>query len=202
MRGWDRLERPGKVVLYTSHCGVVACAGMGAERATLALAAALQIRPIDRVVSVGLAGACDPALRVGTVIRAGLVVDTRTGERFGTSDDGCVLATSPRVAGVAGKSRLRETYGADAVDMEAAAVARVAMAGGREFRAIKAISDEAEFALPAMDRWVTSDGHFREGAFALHTALRPAGWGPLWQLARNSRQALLALTDELNRELD
>ncbi len=202
VRGWDRSERRGGVVVYTSDRGVVSCAGMGGERATLALAAALEVRSIDRVVSVGLAGACDPALRVGAVVRAGLVVDTRTGERYRTGEAGCVLATSASVAGIAGKRRLRETYGADAVDMEAAAVARLALAAGREFRAIKAISDEAEFAMPAMDRWVTGDGQFRERAFALHSALRPGVWGPLLRLARNSRRALLALTEEMDRELD
>jgi adenosylhomocysteine nucleosidase len=86
--------------------------------------------------------------------------------------------------------------------MEAGAVARLAQAHGLEFRAIKAISDEADFEVEGLSRFSTADGRFREGAFALHAALRPAMWGKLITLGRNSSRALGALTEALHGELD
>jgi adenosylhomocysteine nucleosidase len=202
VRGWQRHLLPGKVVAYTSESGVVACAGMGAVRATLAVQAALSLRPVTVVVSVGLAGACDPALRVGDVVRVGVVVDAQTGERFGDAQSARVLVSAGAIASVAEKRRLYESYGASAVDMEAAAVARIAEANGLRFEAIKAISDDAGFELRELAWFATHDGQFREAAFAMHAGLRPQLWGKLLQLAGNSNRALRALTAEVESRLD
>ena len=62
---------------------VVACAGMGAERATLAVQAAMSIEAGDDVDCRWVwRGPAIRALRVGEIVRAGVVVDTQTGERF------------------------------------------------------------------------------------------------------------------------
>jgi len=203
-KGWDRRELSGRVVVYTNGHAVVACAGMGAGRAELAVKAAMDAMPVTALISVGLAGACDSALRVGEIVRAGVVIDSRTGERFcnSSSELGQVLVTGDMIASVREKARLHTLYGAAAVDMEAAAVARVARARGLEFKAIKAISDEADFEVEGLARFATADGQFREGAFALHAALRPALWGKVVALGRNSSKALAALTEVLESELD
>ncbi len=86
--------------------------------------------------------------------------------------------------------------------MEAATVGRLAREHGLGFRAIKAMSDEADFEMGWLSRFATEDGQFREGAFALHAALRPAMWGKVRALARNSNKAIQALTDALRGELD
>jgi adenosylhomocysteine nucleosidase len=202
VRGWRRHQMLGKVIAYTSELGVVACAGMGAARATLAVQAAMSLRPVTALVSVGLAGACDPALRVGDVVRAGVVVDTLSGERFADARFAQVLVSAVAIASVAEKRRLYESYGASAVDMEAAAVARIAEANGLRFEAIKAISDDAGFELKELARFATHDGQFREAAFAMHAALRPQLWGKLMRLASNSNRALQALTAEVESRLD
>lgn len=208
-RGWRRL--PGRIVVYTSGNAVVACAGMGGARAALAVEAAMAAMPVTALISAGLAGACDPALRVGEIVRAGVVIDSRTGESFATQADGPhsdgphsgqVLVTADAVAGVSEKARLFASYHAAAVDMEAATVARLARAHGLPFRAIKAISDEAEFEMEGLARFATADGQFREAAFALSTALRPRQWSKAIALARNSGRALAALTGALRGELD
>ncbi len=73
------------------------------------------------------------------------------------------------------------------VDMEAATVARLARMRGLGFRAIKAVSDAHDFELSSLSRFASPHGHFRTGAFALHTALRPAPWRQTMQLgARQS----------------
>jgi len=202
VKGWERRELPGRVVVYSNGHAVVACAGMGAGRAALAVEAAMAAMPVTALLSVGLAGACDRALRVGEIVRAGVVVDARTGERFDDSRFGQVLVSTPAIASVREKARLRASYSAAAVDMEAAAVARLARAHGLDFQAIKAISDEADFEVEGLSRFATADGQFREAAFALHAALRPAMWGKVIALARNSSRAVAALTAAVDAELD
>jgi len=157
---------------------------------------------VKALLSVGLAGACDPALRIGEIVRAGVVIDGVTGERVVDSRSGQVLVTGDGIASVQEKARLFADYGAAVVDMEAASVARIARAHGLEFRAIKAISDEADFEVEGLARFSTADGQFREAAFALHAALRPAMWGKVIALGRNSGKALGALTEALRLELD
>ena len=202
VKGWTRRRLPGQVEIYTNGEAVVACAGMGSARAAIGVEAAMAAMPLTALLSVGLAGACDPAMRVGEVVRFGTVIDGRSGERFEGSQREPVLVTTESIAGVGEKARLRASLYADAVDMEAAAVARLARQHGLEFRAIKAISDEADFEVEGLSRFATSDGQFREGAFALHAALRPAMWGRVIALGRNSHRALGALTEVLRVELD
>ncbi len=202
VRGWQEHHLPGKIVAYTNDLAVVACAGMGAARATLAVQAAMSFKPVTTLFSVGLAGACDPTLKVGDIVRAGTVVDTRSGERFSDPKFKDVLVSSTSIASVKEKLRLHDSYGASAVDMEAASVARIAQAHGIRFHAIKVISDDATFELQELARFATEDGQFREAAFATHAALRPQLWSKLFQLAGNSKRAVQSLTAELESQLD
>jgi adenosylhomocysteine nucleosidase len=202
VRGWREHRLPGHVHVYTRDSAVVACAGMGAARVALAVEAAMAAGPVTALLSVGLAGACDPTLQVGDVVRAGAVVDSRTGERFEKPEFRQVLVTADGIASVREKARLYASYQAAAVDMEAATVARLAQAHGLDFQAIKVISDAADFELADLARFATPDGQFRETAFALHATLRPHLWKKLMLLAGNSGKALTALTDALEKELD
>ena len=81
--------------------------------------------------------------------------------------------------------------------MESAAVARAAEARGVGFRAIKVISDEFNFELPVLGRFVDREGRFREVRFALHALVRPWLWLPLVHLAKNSARATRSLCAEL-----
>jgi adenosylhomocysteine nucleosidase len=110
------------------------------------------------------------------------------------------VVTGGGIAGVREKARLRASYGASAVDMEAAAVARIARAHGLEFRAVKAISDVAEFEMEELASFVTSDGQFRETGFAMYAAVRPWMWGRLIALGRNGARATAALAEALGAE--
>ena len=202
VRGWREQRLPGRVVLYSNDVAVVACAGMGAARVALAVEAAISVKPVTELISIGLAGACDPSLRVGDLVRAGIVVDTQSGERFRSSQSAQVLVSTPAIASVKEKQRLYAAYGASAVDMEAATVARMARAHNLRFQAIKVISDDAVFELQELGRFATHDGQFREAAFAVYSAMRPRLWSKLFHLAGNSKRALRALTAELEGQLD
>jgi adenosylhomocysteine nucleosidase len=202
VKGWEHRRLPARVHLYTRRNAVVVCAGMGATRATLAVQAAMEAMPLTDLLSVGLAGACDPALRVGEIVRPGLVIDSRTGEQLSESQYKQVLVTAPAVAGVHEKARLYASYHATAVDMEASTVGRLARAHGLAFRAIKAISDEADFEMRELAKFETPDGQFREAAFAMHVAVHPGLWSNTIRLAGNSNRALVSLTAALKGELD
>ena len=202
VRGWRQQRLPGNVFVYTSDAGVVACAGMGAGRAALAVRAAMAAKPVTALVSVGLAGACDPALRPGDIVRSETIVDAQTGERFGGGHGGPLLVSTAAVAGAREKQRLFASYGASVVDMEAATVARLARAHGLAFVAIKAISDAADFEMQELARFATCDGQFRTVAFAAYAASRPWMWPRLTQLARNSRLAVRSLTAAVQTQLD
>jgi len=111
----------------------------------------------------------------------------------------CVLVSYALMAGPRQKAKLREAFGADAVDMEAAGVARAAEARGVGFGAMKVISDEFDFEFPALERFVSADGRFLATRFAGFVALRPWLWPRVIRLARDSRRATGALCDQLQK---
>jgi adenosylhomocysteine nucleosidase len=201
----ERALRDRGIFLYWLPDAVVVAAGMGAERATLAVEAAIATGGVTDLLSVGLAGSCNPGLPPGSVAEATLVVDTNTGERFecsSRSSPELVLATSGEIATVAEKVRLAKAYEAVMVDMEAATVARLAAAHGLRFRAIKGISDAHDAELGDLLQFTGKQGSFRTGAFAFYTALRPWTWGRAVELGRNSAKALAALDQSLKLTLD
>jgi uridine phosphorylase len=119
--------------VYLHDDALIACAGMGVHRASLAVEAALSVGPASELISVGWAGACDDRLHVGDVIHPSIVIDAKTGERFfiaepTTTETPEILVTVATPAGAIEKHRLGISYYASAVDMEAAAVARIARA--------------------------------------------------------------------------
>ncbi len=182
------------VWLYRLDRALVVAAGMGAERATVAVEAALVDDEVGMLVSTGLAGACVVSVEVGSVLEAGAVVDVATGERFVAGNgEGGTLATASELASVAEKARLGERFGAALVDMEAATVARIAQARGVGFRAIKGVSDGYEFELSGLAKFEGEWGSFRTGAFAAYTAVRPWTWGKAMELGRGSAKALAGL---------
>ena len=179
-------------------------AGMGASRAATAVEAALARGPVGALISVGLAGACDPGLAAGACLSAALVIDVRTGERFRTDPRltpgaRAVLATSPMLAGPAEKQRLHGAYGAAVVDMEAATVGRLARAHGIPFAAIKAISETQTVDLSHLAAFCGTRGEFQTAAFALHTLVRPHAWRAAAALGRDSKAAIAALTGAMRR---
>jgi adenosylhomocysteine nucleosidase len=202
VRGWQKHKLPNKTVAYTNDFAVVVCAGMGPARATLAVQAAMAMKPVTALLSVGLAGACDPSLKVGDIVHAGVVVDSQSGERYSNPQFRQILVSTPSIASIREKQRLYESYGAGAVDMEAATVARLAQAHSLPFHAIKTISDDATFELEELARFATQDGQFREAAFAAYSAVRPNLWPKLIHLAGNSNQAIQSLTAALESQLN
>ncbi len=188
--------------LFEKGDAALICGGIGAEAARRATEAVIrEVRPA-RVISTGFAGALDGLLQVGDVLEPRTVINAADGVRTEVGSGAGILVSSATVAGKEQKIRFHKAYGADAVDMEAAAVAQGAEARGIEFGALKAISDGADFNLPALDRFVADDGTFRSVRFAGHVALRPWLWKSTMALARNSSMASEALCGALVSYLD
>src|SRR4029077_12425846 len=196
IRQWRPVEREydgRKYTFYENDRAVLVCGGIGPEAARRATEAIIQLYAPVLVQSAGFAGALDPTLKAGTVLTPICVIDAKDGSRIEAGVGHWVLVSVDHPATVADKAKLAEAYWAHAVDMEAASVARAAQAHDITFVGLKAISDEANFEMPPMERFIASDGQFRTEAFALHVAVRPWLWPRVIQLARNSSTAADAL---------
>lgn len=183
---------------------IAACAGAGQAAATRAFAALEEGGPIDLVISLGWAGALRSGLEGGTAHNVAGVIDSRTGERF-NCDAGAGdvwLVTSPIVADEREKQRLASTYRAGLVDMEAAAVARLAAMREIPFYCIKGVSDGPDAHLPDFNRFIGSEGKFRLGPFIVFAALRPWYWPALVRMGENSRKAAQSIAQSLFEFLD
>jgi len=180
---------------------VLVCGGIGAEAARRAAEAVIALYAPKLVCSAGFAGSLDPGLRVADIIRPRRVINASDGSSVDLNRGEGVLVSFGAVAGPAQKAKLRASFAAQAVDMEAASVARAAEARGVGFAVAKVISDEFDFSFPAMERFVDPSGRFLEGRFAWFAAVRPWMWPRVLRLARNSGRASRALCDWL-REMD
>jgi adenosylhomocysteine nucleosidase len=201
---WERgTIRDGSKVygVRRSEFAIYIASGIGREPARLAARALVAGERPNMLISAGFAGALTRNLTVGETITPETVVDGQTGERFPTQGGTGVLISAAAIADEAVKKQLGEQYGAEAVDMEAAAVARVAQENGIPFCAVKSISDELGFAMPPFNAYVTTDGKLALERFAAHIAVRPAYWPSLVQLARNSKKASLELSAVLEHLL-
>ncbi len=178
---------------------VLICGGIGAEAARRASDAVIAVYAPSVVYSVGFAGGLNPALKVGDVVEPRRVVNAGDGSSRNLDQGQGVLVSFASIASAEQKSRLRDSFGAQLVDMEAAAVARAADARRTGFAVVKVISDELDFNFPYMERFIDSNGQFRQGRFAWFTALRPWLWPQVARLARNSNRASLALCDRLQK---
>jgi adenosylhomocysteine nucleosidase len=241
---------------------VAACAGAGQQAATRAFSEVEKDGPIDKVYSVGWAGALSESFVRGKAYAVSGVIDMRTGERFevGVAGDsssprsqnrdlhptdedlsvgapdlghpegwegeglsvshpgdkgvarmvhpgfipnpGVWVVTSPRVADAGEKQRLAAAYDAGLVEMEAAAVARLAAMRGIPFRCIKGVSDGFSDELPDFNRFISPEGQFQTARLLLFVLYRPWHWPALIRMGENSNKASRAIRDLLLENLD
>lgn len=179
---------------------VLVCGGIGEQAARRAAEAVIALYQPEVVQSVGFAGALNPALAVGDIFSPGRVVDAKDGSSVSIGAGNGVLLSFASIAGAAQKSKLAEAYGAQAIDMEAAAVARSAGSHGVHFAVTKAISDEFAFEMLPMDRFVSSDGQLATARFVRFAVVRPWLWAKVIRMARRSDKAAKALCRELQRQ--
>ena len=173
---------------FENERAALVCGGIGAEAARRATEAIIQLYRPSLVVSVGFAGGLDSRLKVGDAFRPRYVINASDGSRSDTGEGEGTLVSCGQIAGSEQKLKLARAYSAAAVDMEAAAVARGASAHGLPFVAYKTVSDEYDFAMPPLEKFVR-DGRFETWRFILNALGHPWWWGKLMRLGRNSSRA-------------
>lgn len=205
--GWTRRELTAQnrtVTLWESDHAIAACAGIGGICARIATDVAYKAAngDVSLIISAGLAGALTPDLRVADIVQPATVTDGVDGGYIHTAYGGFgVLISVGAIATANNKQSLAEDTGALAVDMEAFAVADVARVYGVPFIAIKSISDELDFKLPPLGRFISPEGLFRTGQFILWTLMRPWCWQTMVQLGRNTSAAVRSLSQALENTI-
>src|SRR5450631_4860586 len=176
---------------------LVAVSGMG-RAAAVAAAGALVDAGATALVSWGLAGGLDPALRAGTICLPSVVV-SRDGATFTTElhwreilsaaigqrlsvVSGTLLTSAVAIEDVAAKAAAFGETGAVAVDMESAGVAQIAALNRLPFVAVRAIVDTAGDALPAAVKAAGTEGRVRLARLILGVAASPREIAPLLRL--------------------
>lgn len=184
---------------YENESAALVCGGIGREAARRAAEAVIALYQPTVIYSTGFAGAANPNSEVGDILIPRLVIDSSDGSRIDTGIGKGILVSFAEIAAPKQKAKLRGAFNADAIDMEAAAVAKAAAAHGIRFAAVKSISDRSDFALPALDRFISSDGTFNTGRFVLFAIPRPWLWPQIARLQKYSAHAARTLCDHLRR---
>ena len=161
----------------------------------LVLEALKEKKDVDGMISTGLCGALDPALRLGDVV---VSCDARIDARA-QFVRGAVHTIDHVAVNAAEKRALRNQTGAIGVDMESAAVERKAAEWNVPYLCIRAVSDRAGDTLPLdFNRYRNTRGDFSRTRIALAAIARPFTVMPqLMEFDRNCRRAVDALGDFL-----
>jgi hypothetical protein len=180
----------------------VAVGGIGRKCASRTAEALIRRYSPGVLISAGLVGALTPELKVGNVVEVKEVVDADSGETFETGRGDVVLLTISGIAGPSDKPTDAQRWKADIVDMEASAEAAVAKQNHVEFRALKAVSDELNFAMPPLGKFVSDRGKFETLRFLEWVAIRPKWWSVVRQLNVNSNLAAANLSRALGHLIE
>ncbi len=173
--------------------------GIGAVAATRACSAVPEPGALDAILSIGYCGATNPRWQCGDVLAARRVKQASSGEDFLCilpASSGCdmapamVLSVDHIVRFATEKHQIGQD-GVDAIEMEAAAVARFARNHQLPFAAIKSVSDTCEEDLPIdFDRARRADGGIRVQSILAQALSRP--WTRLPRLRNLARASRLA----------
>lgn len=156
----DRGEfRTARLVFHTGTIAgrsVAWCvSGMGSGAAEIATRQLIAGHRPRAVVAAGFAGGLDPSLARGSVIRPCRAVRDDGASAIDLARHGSthalltIVSVDAVAATVDAKRTLAARTGAEAVDMETHAVARVAMAAGLPCHCVRVVSDDALESLPA-----------------------------------------------------
>jgi len=182
----------GKPVLVVAN-------GPGPALAGRAVDVAMEHRKLEGLVSTGFCGALDPALHPSDIFVATEVLipqrESVSALTAGVARTGKLLSIDRVVSTAGEKAELRKT-GADAVEMEAAAVASRALERGIPFYAIRVVTDTAAESFPLdFNHMRDAQGRFSRAKILAAAFRHPAVFPDLLRLNRTSKLAAQALGD-------
>jgi adenosylhomocysteine nucleosidase len=188
---------------------VLVRSGMGYDSAKLALAEIAGKYDLECVISIGYAGALDPALEVGELVVADQVVYDVTSKTYSLDEElfgampeahrGTLLTVDEVVATPPEKKALREKYSAVAVDMETSALAEEAEARHLPFASVRAITDTADQELIDCSHLVAEDGDVSKLKAGWHILTHPGDLKGMIELGQHAKIATANLTAFLRK---
>jgi adenosylhomocysteine nucleosidase len=187
-----RARLNGKPILLVAN-------GPGPNLAGRAADVAKEHEELVGLVSTGFCGALDPALQPGDIFVASEVLiphrNSIAAQPAGSARTGKLLSVDRVVSTVEEKAKLRGA-GADAVEMEAAAVADRAQKWNIPFYAIRVVTDTASESFPLdFDRMRDAHGRFSRAKILRAAFRHPAVFPELVRLNRTCKRAAQALGD-------
>jgi len=184
---------------------VLVRSGMGCDRARRALAEIAGKYTLERIFSIGYAGALDPSLKVGDLVVADQVVYYQTlksysldGELLGTMPEvrrGTLLTVDQVVATPPEKKALREKYSAVAVDMETFALVEEAKSRNIPICSYRAITDTADQELMDCSHLIEANGDVSKLKAGWHVLTHPGDLKSMIDLGQHAKTATASLTE-------
>ncbi len=163
----------------------------GVNAATRAFAEVEKGGSVDRVISVGWAGALSRSFAAAQAYRVSGVIDVKTGERFsvaGQSNE-CFVGHQPH------RSPERQRNGGSPRHImprswtwRRPALPASLSCAELPFDCIKGISDGFDEKLPDLNGFIAQDGRFQLTRFVLFAILRPWHWPALVRMGENSKK--------------
>ena len=183
--------------------------GPGRENAALAVRRVCAEQPVAAVISTGFAGALAKTLSLADVFIATRVIQYEPRLEYAVElptwsggrkvAHGSLLTVDEVVRTAHEKSELSR-LGADAVEMEASAVAAEAAARELPFFCVRVISDDAATSFPIdFNRARRPDGTFSGWRVAAQALTRPSCWRSLRRLKADSERAAVELAAFFSR---
>lgn len=166
--------------------------GIGEGAARQALRKAIEHERPSAVISSGFAGGLDPALKVGDLVADSAVsAPDLLSELPTTIRRGRIHTTSDPAASPDAKTRLHRETGADAVDMETAAIAAECALACIPLLVVRAISDAASdsIPIPLEIAWDLQRQAPRPVQLVLYLARHPRRMGPFFTFLRYTNTA-------------
>jgi adenosylhomocysteine nucleosidase len=207
----------------------LAVTGDGPRHARRGLAALLAVQPPDRIIVVGVAGGLSATLDVGALVIGRQVIDEADGSVYQadaalveTAATSCgarrgVAVTATRIADTAAEKRrllllaaaiapVAGDHGgpgtAAVVDLESAAFAAAATRAGIPWLVLRAVSDTAADAIPALlNRSRDAGGAVRRGSVMRGLLTNPGALLPLLELRERVRACAAPLAQAVERTL-
>ncbi len=198
----SRLDWPvsfARMAVVKGNSVVLAANGPGPKLAAQAVDAVRARTQVDGLVSIGFCGALDPALSPCDIFVATEVLGVGAASLPTASPRpykrGKLLSTDRVASTVAEKSELRKS-GADAVEMEAAAVAERAEHWNVPFYAIRVVTDTARESFPLdFNRLRDPEGRFDRVKIIAAALRNPGSFPALLKLDRRCKAAAQTLGD-------